>query len=112
MLAKQAIARGVPRFGVSTIVTGSAAFVQPGVPCPVEVIELCNVAPGRWRDLVEAGRPPEPAVGLHCPIPFDGWVRRFDITGPDPEGQTEAIALVERTLAAAAEIRADYVVTH
>jgi sugar phosphate isomerase/epimerase len=111
MSASQA-RRGVPRFGVSTIVTGRAAFDQPGVPWPVEVVELCNVNQSRWRELVEAGRAPKPAVGLHCPIPFDGWVHRFDITGHDPGGQAEAIALVERTLAAAADIGADYVVTH
>jgi sugar phosphate isomerase/epimerase len=102
----------VPRVGASTIATGSVAFEQPGVPFPIEVVELCNVGLTCWPRLLQLPRDPALAVGLHCPIPFDGWVRRFEITGPDEAGISEAVALVERTLAAAAEIHADYVVTH
>ena len=75
-----------------------------------QCLELCRIGLDAWphaRDFVTASPVP---VGLHCPLPFDGLIEHFEITGPNSDRQAQE--LVHRTLSAAAAARAAYVVVH
>jgi len=76
------------------------------------VIEICGLGQQHWRDVKQYIANLPLKVGLHCPIPFDGWVSHFEITGPDAARQEQAFDLVRRTLDSAAEIGAAYVNVH
>jgi len=100
------------RVGFSTTVIGRSLDLGRLAVLEPEIIELCGYSAAQWpsvRAQVERLGIP---VGLHCPLPFEGFVPYFDITGPDPSRQEEAFALVRETLRAAHEVKAQYVVVH
>lgn len=103
---------GRPRIGLSTAAVGHCTDLAALVALGCEVVELCGCNTARWQRVAPLVRSAGVPVGLHCPIPFDGRLRRFDITSADDAERAVAFELVERTLRAAAESAAAYVVVH
>lgn len=103
---------GRPRVGLSTVAASDCTDVAALVAWGCEVVELCGYDTRRWRRVAPLIRSAGVPVGLHCPVPYDGRLRRFDITSTDDANRAVAFELVERTLRAAAESGAAYVVVH
>ncbi len=98
--------------GFSTTVIGRSTDLSRLLELEPDIIELCGYSAAQWpsvrAQIERLGIP----VGLHCPLPFEGFVPHFDITGPDSARQEEAFALVRQTLRAACEVQARYVIVH
>jgi sugar phosphate isomerase/epimerase len=101
-----------PKIGISTIAASSKGYEETFAGFELEVLELCSFDDEQWSALKRNPRPQELRLGVHCPLPFSGWVPYFEITGPDAARQREAVALVARTIQSAREVGADYVVVH
>ena len=99
------------RVGFSTTVLDRSISLDKLYELQTEVVEICGYSPEAWGklriDLSHADIP----VGLHCPIPFAGWVKQFDITGQG-EHRRAAFELVEMTLQAARLVNGAYVNVH
>jgi sugar phosphate isomerase/epimerase len=100
------------RIGFSSVTIDCSTDFERFWQLSPDCVELCRVGAGEWPRAERFIRTSPVPVGLHCPLPFEGLMKHFEITGPDPGRQTQAIGLVERTLAAAASAGAAYVVVH
>jgi sugar phosphate isomerase/epimerase len=100
------------RIGFSSVTIGCSTDFGRFRRLSPECVELCRIGPEEWpraeRFILDSPVP----VGLHCPIPFEGLMKHFEITGPHAARRAQALGLVERTLAAAASARAAYIVVH
>lgn len=105
-----------PRIGLSTVAFGHGADIDADIDAFVamgcEVVELCACDTASWRRVAPRIRSIGVPVGLHCPVPFDGKLTRFDITSSVRAERDTAFDLVERTLRAAEQSAASYVVVH
>ena len=76
--------------GFSSTVIGSSPELGRLVDYDADVVELCGYGPDQWLAVRAAAKRFGVPVGLHCPLPFNGWVSYFDITGPDhPKGPSQ-----------------------
>jgi sugar phosphate isomerase/epimerase len=107
-----AAATRAPLVGVSAICVGAEDPLSAAREFGAQAVELCAVGTEVWGRLAPAVRASGMAVGLHAPLPFDGRLEAFEITGPTDAGLAEALGLVEATLEAAAGCGARYVVVH
>ncbi len=98
------------KVGFSTTSIGSAVDLSPLLEA--EVIELCGYGEAEWPHVREQLRGFDGAVGIRCPMPYAGLVKHFEVTGPSEDRRNEALVHVERTLASAREVDADYVIVH
>jgi sugar phosphate isomerase/epimerase len=98
--------------GFSSTVIGTATEVGRLADLGAEVVEVCGCSHDQWPAVRTAAKRIGVPIGLHCPLPFDGWVPHFDITGPDPVRQADAFALVESTLRVGRDVGAAYVLVH
>ncbi|MEU8926707.1 sugar phosphate isomerase/epimerase family protein [Kitasatospora sp. NPDC048545] len=102
----------LPLVGLSTTVVGASTDLGRLAETGADVLELCRCDFERWTRIARFIRSSSTPIGLHCPIPYDGQLTSFEITGPDQSERRLALRLVERTLQAAAESTAAYVVVH
>jgi len=98
--------------GISTIAIGSPDDLTSADLAELPCLELCGYAEPSLPALERFAAAYRGRIGLHCPLPFDGWAKRFDISGPESDAHTEALDLVARTLRTARQLAAEYIVVH
>lgn len=103
---------GRPRLGLSTVALGHEPDLDALAGLGCEVVELCGCGSEEWHRVGPRIGMLGVPVGLHCPVPLDGTLRSFGITSADERERSAAFDLVERTLDAAAQSGAAYVVVH
>jgi sugar phosphate isomerase/epimerase len=77
-----------------------------------EVVEVCGFDAEGWADFAPALESLGVPIGLHCPLPYSGWMKHFEITGPHTGRQSDAFELVRATLECAKQYEARYVTVH
>lgn len=104
--------RDIPLIGLSSLTIGCSTDFGSFSQLSPDCIELCRIGLDDWQQAKDFILNSPVPVGLHCPLPFDGLMKHFEITGPDPDRQRLALELVERTIAAAVSASAAYIVVH
>jgi sugar phosphate isomerase/epimerase len=104
--------KAVPRIGLSTAGAGRMTDLGALAGLGPDSLEVCACGPGEWPRVARFIRSASLPVGLHCPVPYEGRLREFQITGPTSDGRRVALDLVRRTLEAAVDASAAYVVVH
>ncbi|MFD7709622.1 sugar phosphate isomerase/epimerase family protein [Streptomyces sp. NPDC059785] len=101
-----------PKVGLSTTAAGLTTDLGALTALGPDSIELCRCGHGEWTRAAACIKSSPVPVGLHCPVPYDGRLTEFEVTGPSEQGREQALLLVERTLQTAFDSSAAYVVVH